>query len=112
MKNPRTRTIINLLIVLPVLISACASGIAGAKAETPSLTEADFSFLAIGVSYDDVVARVGKPDQKIGNDKYVFVYHLVDGRDMFLTFESLDQLSAAVVRSATGSFDVILTLEN
>lgn len=107
MKSSRTSIILYLITVLPVMLAAC-SGFANAKAKSDALTEVDFNFLAIGMSYDEIVTVVGKPEHEVGNDKYVFTYPLENGREMFLTFESLDHLSAAAVLTETGAFEVFI----
>lgn len=107
MKYTRTSTILYFISVFPILLAACSSS-ANAKADSFLLTEADFSFLKIGTSYDEVIALVGEPEREIGDDKYVFTYTLKNGREMFLTFESLDHLSSAAVLTETGAFKVTI----
>lgn len=107
MKYSRTSYILYFITVFPVMLAAC-SGSANAKTGTHLLAEADFNFLEIGTSYDEIVALVGEPEREIGDDKYVFTYPLKNGREMFLTFESLDHLSAAAILTETGAFEVTI----
>ena len=54
----------------------------------------DFTFLKLGMSYDEIVAHVGLSDDDIGSGLYIFVYYLSDGRQLHLSFASLDNLAA------------------
>jgi hypothetical protein len=53
----------------------------------------DFSFLSIGMSYDQIVSNVGVPDRDVGSGVYLFQYDLNDGRKIMLQFFTKDHLS-------------------
>jgi hypothetical protein len=88
---------------LGMLLVLALSGCAGnqptptATPQGSSRTLADFSFLQLGMSYNEVVARVGEPDRDIGSGMYVYVYTLSDGSELNLSFASLDHLLSALV---------------
>lgn len=55
---------------------------------------ADFEFLELGMSYDEVVGKVGEADRDIGSGIFLMVYQLENGTELILSFPSLDNLSA------------------
>jgi hypothetical protein len=73
------------LVIILLIISCSVKSL-------PSLS--DFSFIDIGMSYDDIVERVGEPDRDVGSGVYLFVYDLNDGGEIMLSFISLESLQA------------------
>ena len=55
---------------------------------------ANFDFLELGMSYDEVVDKVGEADRDIGSGIFLMVYQLDDGTELILSFPSLDNLTA------------------
>jgi hypothetical protein len=55
----------------------------------------DFEFLELGISYQEVVAHVGEPDEEVGSGVHVFLYQLDKDRYILLSFISLDSLHSA-----------------
>ena len=56
-----------------------------------------FSFIEIGLSYEEIKGHVGEADRDIGSGVYLFQYDLDDGRVITLQFISLDHLTAGYV---------------
>ena len=61
------------------------------------LVLADFDFLKAGMSYSEIVSRVGKPSEEVGSGLYIFHYNLSDGKVISLYFAKLDSLMMAKV---------------
>jgi hypothetical protein len=74
------------VFILLILITSCTS------VNRPSLS--DFSFLDPGMTYEEVVSRVGEPDRDVGSGVHLFVYDLDDGSELMLSFISLESLQA------------------
>jgi hypothetical protein len=55
----------------------------------------DVTFLKKGMSYTEIVQRIGEPATDIGSGLHIFVYPLPDGRNLWLSFGDLDHLQAA-----------------
>lgn len=58
------------------------------------LSRSDFDFLQLGMSYQEIIARVGEADQDVGSGISIMAYDLSDGTRLMLSFPSLDNLSA------------------
>lgn len=74
-----------------ILLAACNVSTNGGV----NLNASDFTFLKLGMTYQDVVEQVGEADRDIGSGVHLMVYDLQDGTQMILSFPSLDSLSAA-----------------
>jgi hypothetical protein len=57
----------------------------------------DFNFLEYGLSYDEIVKRVGKEDRDIGSGLYLLEYALADGSNVILQFFTLESLNNAYI---------------
>jgi hypothetical protein len=73
-----------------------------------TLTRADFEFLEIGMSYDEIVARVGPADREVGSGLHIFVYDLDDGSQMTLSFMTLEELFSAVIVQPDGEHEIVI----
>jgi hypothetical protein len=60
--------------------------------QAAKLSLADFSFLQLGMAYEDIQARVGDADEQIGSGITNYVYYLNDGSELSLTFYPEDVL--------------------
>lgn len=60
------------------------------KPKSKSLTE--FKFLTKDMSYAEIVAKVGNPNDEIGSGLYIYSYTLDDGKTLLLSFADLDHL--------------------
>jgi hypothetical protein len=72
-------------------------------AEKEKLTLDDFSFLKAGISFDEVVVKVGNPEDDIGSGFHIFVYNLQDGSVVLLCFGSLDHIQYASITFPDGT---------
>ena len=72
-----------------VLFASCGGSEDGGK-----MSRSDFDFLRLGMSYQEVVARVGEADRDVGSGIHIMVYDLSDGTQIMLSFPSLDRLIA------------------
>src|SRR4030065_2334488 len=71
------------------LFASCGGSEDGGK-----MSRSDFDFLRLGMSYQEVVARVGEADRDVGSGINIMVYDLSDGTQLMLSFPSLDNLMA------------------
>jgi hypothetical protein len=97
------------LIVLIALLSACGFSNITIPTDLPVLTPistasptsnrqlTDFNFLEYGLSYDEIVKRVGKEDRDIGSGLYLLEYALADGSNVILQFFTLESLNNAYI---------------
>ena len=76
-----------LLMVMVILMSALS-----ACDTQQGRSISDFEFLKKGMSYSEIVEKVGKPSDNIGSGLYIFTYLLSDGRSVFISFANLDDL--------------------
>lgn len=76
-----------------LLITSCNRSSLGGNGRDLSLT--DFDFLRLGMSYEEVVAKVGEAKRDVGSGIHLMVYELKDGTELTLSFPSLDSLAAA-----------------
>jgi hypothetical protein len=94
-----------------ILVASCTGG-SGPSTPTPPLggfALDDFQFLQLGMSYNEIVARVGEAARDEGSGVYAFVYPLRDGTELILTFLQLDSLESAVLYNpGDGSRQTIL----
>jgi hypothetical protein len=72
-----------------ILFASCGGSEDGGK-----MSRSDFDFLRLGMSYQEVVARVGDADREVGSGIHILVYDLSDGTQFMLSFPSLDSLMA------------------
>src|SRR3972149_3268556 len=72
-----------------VLLASCGGSENGGK-----MSRSDFDFLRLGMSYQEVVDRVGEADRDVGSGRHILVYDLSDGTQFMLSFASLDHLMA------------------
>src|SRR4030042_1963427 len=78
-----------LSLVGVVLFASCGGSEDGGK-----MSRSDFDFLRLGMSYQEVVARVGQADRDVGSGVHIMVYDFSDGTQLMLSFPSLDNLIA------------------
>jgi len=72
------------------------------------LTISDFDFLEKGISYSEIVKKVGKPSDNVGSGLYIFTYRLSDGRTVSISFADLDHLQDARLHDPTTKENVSL----
>lgn len=60
------------------------------------------------MSYEDIVAQVGKPDRDVGSGVYLFQYDLIDGTHVMLQFITLDKLTGAWLVKSDGAREDLL----
>ena len=72
-----------------VLFASC-----GGSGEGGRMARSDFDFLRLGMSYQEVVSRVGEAERDVGSGIHILVYDLTDGTQLMLSFPSLDNLMA------------------
>ena len=78
-----------LSLVGVVLFASCGGSENGGK-----MSRSDFDFLRLGMSYQEVVDRVGEADRDVGSGIHILVYDLSDSTQFMLSFASLDHLMA------------------
>jgi hypothetical protein len=95
------------LIVFISLLSACSFTIKPTPTHVSAPTSIstdyplsnrlliDFDFLEYGISYDEIIKRVGKEDKDIGSGLYLLEYSLADGSKIILQFFTLESLNSA-----------------
>jgi hypothetical protein len=95
------------LIVFISLLSACSFTNKPTPSHVSALTSistnypisnrqlTDFNFLEYGISYEEIVNRVGKEDKDIGSGLYLLEYSLADGSNITLQFFTLESLNSA-----------------
>ena len=99
------------LILILLMINACQAPNCGSPEPTVGASErqkSDFNFLAKGMSYDEIVAHVGKEDRDIGSGLYILEYSLSDGSKVHLSFATLDSLYIASLISVDGQTEYII----
>lgn len=79
-------------VVAIIGLSGCNGNLVPPDNSLPVI--ADFDFLELGMSYDEVVGKVGEADSDIGSGIHLKVYQLEDGTELILSFPSLDNLTA------------------
>lgn len=65
--------------------------------QIPNRKLTDFNFLEKGISYDEIVKKVGKEDKDIGSGLYLLEYSLADGSNIILQFFTLESLNNAYI---------------
>jgi hypothetical protein len=68
----------------------------------------DFSFLEKGISYEEIVAHLGKEDRDIGSGLYILEYNLIDGSKIYMQFRSLKSLDTASIVYVDGRAEDII----
>jgi hypothetical protein len=64
--------------------------------------KSDFGFLKKGMSYQEIVTRVGEADRDVGSGLYVYEYALADGSRIYLSFASINKLLSANIKYPDG----------
>ena len=96
-----------LAIVGGLVFAACDGNATQPGSSKPELS--DFDFVELGMSYDEVVSRMGEEDRDIGSGIHLMVYELVDGTEIVLSFPSLTNLVAVhIYDPETGERELIL----
>ena len=72
-----------------VLFASC-----GGSEDSGRVSRSEFDFLRLGMSYQEVVDRVGEADRDVGSGIHIMVYDLSDGTQLMLSFASLEDLMA------------------
>ena len=91
------------LIILPiaicftVIVRSCVQ-----LSNNASISRSDLEFIREGISYDEVISRIGEPKKDIGSGVYLFEYNLDDGSQLRLGFIQLDYLFRAVIIEKDG----------
>jgi len=86
----RAKFTLSLLGLVGVVVLASCGG----SKDGGDLTRSDFDFLQLGMTYQEVVARVGEADRDVGSGIHLMAYDLSDGTQLVLSFPSLDNLIA------------------
>ncbi|MFC1936132.1 hypothetical protein ACFLYP_00540 [Chloroflexota bacterium] len=68
----------------------------------------DFDFLELGMSYEEIKARVGPYDQDVGFGIHILAYELSDGSVLLLGFSFLDHLDYVKLLTPDGNKQDIL----
>ena len=75
----------HILIFVGVLAFA-SSTLAEPPARKPSrITIASFWGLPVGITYEEILRRIGPPDEEVGCCSYVYRYYLADGSIILVT---------------------------
>ncbi len=108
------------LIVFISLLSACSFTNKPIPTDLSTLTPistdspisnrqlTDFNFLENGISYDEIVKRVGKEDKDIGSGLYLLEYSLADGSNIILQFFTLESLNSAYILYEDGKTESLV----
>lgn len=92
-----------------ILVVGCTGGPSTPTPTSGGLTLDGFQLLRLGMTYDEIVARVGEPARDEGSGVYAYVYPLEDGTELILTFLRLESLESVVLYNpGDGSRQVIL----
>jgi hypothetical protein len=91
-----------LAIMFLTIITACSD------TGLPKHDISDFSFLKKGMSYQQIVDKVGEPDEEVGSGAYIYIYYLSDGRSVALSFIQLSSLYSARLIKENGDVERIL----
>jgi len=75
------------MVILIGLFTACQT--------EKKLDASDFGFLKKGMSYSEIVKKVGNPSGDLGSGLYIYAYPLSDGRSIYISFANLDHLQDA-----------------
>lgn len=94
-------------LVLVILLSGCVSG--KANQDEMSNDIKDYAFLKERPGYDQVVVKLGVPDDEIGSGIFIFVYHLKNDAQLVISYVSLDSLSFASIQFSDGSWKKIVS---
>lgn len=74
--------------------------------KSPQATLADFTGLAAGVTFQEIVRRAGPPDDEVGCCMYVYRYRLADGSVVLVS--TLDCKRVDFVSHKVGDVETIL----
>jgi hypothetical protein len=72
------------------------------------ISRSKLDFIKKGLSYDEIVSKIGKPLCNGGSGVYLFKYQLEDGGSLIIDFWSLDYLDEAVIVEKDGTSKSIL----
>lgn len=116
--NEKLKHVLWVILIFLFVISACQRSTSEpnetktvpSKTNLPSYDRqrADFDFLIKGISYEEIVARIGKEDRDIGSGLYILEYNLADGSKVYLQFSSLESLDKAYIKSTDGHIENII----
>lgn len=98
-------------ICIGLLLAACTVGATGpASTPTPQgRSLADFSFLKLGMTYEEVVKVVGPADRMVGSGVIGYMYDLPDGSSLSLNFGPTgDSLWKVILVHADGTREAVL----
>ncbi|MFC1936131.1 hypothetical protein ACFLYP_00535 [Chloroflexota bacterium] len=101
------RIVLNFLFVFGLMtiqmLTACTLTNPTPDNNNGGRTLKDFDFLELGMSYEEIKARVGPADREVGFGLHVLVYDLDDGFSLNLGFSFLDHLDYAHLVSPDGN---------
>jgi hypothetical protein len=101
----KTKASHSLILAGAIVFASCT--FAEPPARRPSRTTlASFSGLAAGVTYEEIVRRVGPPEDEVGCCMYVYRYHLSDGSLVLVT--SPDRMQILRVTHVVGDVETEL----
>ena len=72
------------------------------------IPRSELEFIKEGISYDEMVARLGEPRCDVGSGVYLFVYELEDGGRLIVGFSNLDYLDQAAIFEKDGASKSLL----
>jgi hypothetical protein len=89
-----------------IVVLGCAFCLLSCRSQNVQrrLTLSHFDFLEVGMSLEEITARVGKPDRDVGSGIFLVQYDLADGRTVQLTFINPHKLIGAQVREKDGTW--------
>jgi len=90
------------IVFISVLVASCVGNNSNMR------KAGDFDFLEKGMSFQEIVGRVGKPDAEIGSGGYVYVYDIGEQQSVVLYFLQIDSLNTAQLLDNNN--DIIKTL--
>jgi len=103
---------IGLFIMGPWVLAGCGQQEpTPVSSPTPSVsrTLSDFAFLQIGMTYEEVIARVGPADRLEGSGVTGYAYDLSDGSKLSLNFGPMgDALARVLLMHPDGSREILL----
>jgi hypothetical protein len=80
----KTKAFYSLILAGAIIFASCTFAEPTAR-KTPGVFIASFSGFAAGVTYEEIIRRVGPPDDEVGCCMYVYRYHLADGSLVLIT---------------------------
>ena len=96
-----------------IVVLGCLSCLSCCQTRKRELVLADFDFLELGMSLDEITCRLGRaPDRPGGSGIRMFEYDLSDGRIVVLRFISPPGVTGARVYEKDGTWTTLLEGED